>query len=306
NDAALTAPVASRNLSPLYANLGIPVMSSAFALEKGELELDWTLHWASHSVFERSDDQILSLDGETRRQDFRAQLGLGKGVALSLSLPYISHSGGQLDTFIDDWHAFWGMPDGPRAAQPIDALRFSYTGSSGFDLNSGRSGFGDAEIAASFTAVSAEQWTLGVFAHYKFASGDVDDFTGSGEQGVSLGVRWSHNACLAALFSCHLQLGVSGVGDSEFDSGSEILVPFAGLSLAWELGSAVALLAQVDAHDVVYDASPLAANGPAIWGTLGLRWQPRDRWLIDAQFVEDLAVGSAPDISFRFALSRSF
>lgn len=306
SDAALSAPVASRNLSPLYANLGIPVMTSAVALERGELDLSWALHWASHSVFERDAEQFLSLDGETRRQDFRVQAGLGKGIVLSLSVPYISHSGGRLDTFIDDWHAFWGMPDGPRANQATDGLGFIYTGSPNFDLNSSRSGFGDAEVAASLAVVATELWSLGVFGQYKFATGDVSDFSGSGEQGASLGARWSRRACFFAQLSCHLQAGVSEVGKSAFDSNSDTWVPFAGVSLAWQMGSSFALLAQVDVHDVVYDAKVLAANGVAVWGTLGLRWQPADRWMIDAQFVEDLAVGTAPDISFRFALSRSF
>jgi hypothetical protein len=302
----LSAPVASRNLSPLYANLGIPVMMSAVSLGKGELDLDWTLHWASHSIAERSDGEILSIDGETRRQDFRAQLGLGKGVVMSLNVPYVSHSGGQLDTFIDDWHAFWGMPDGPRAIQPTDELQFAYTGTSGFNLNSRRAGFGDVEMALSLAVASSELWTLGVFAQYKFATGDVRDFSGSGEQGMSLGVRWSRQACFFARLHCHLQGGVSDVGKSAFDSNAQTRVPFAGLSLAWELSDAFALLAQLDTHDVVYDAAVLGANGAAVWGTLGLRWQPRNRWIMDAQFVEDLAVGSAPDISFRFALSRRF
>ncbi|WOJ95232.1 DUF3187 family protein [Congregibacter variabilis] len=306
NDSALGAPVASRNLSPLYANLGIPVMTSAEPLERGAFDLQWTLHWASHSVFERENNEFLSLDGETRRQDLRVQAGLGKGIMLSLNVPYISHSGGQLDTFIDDWHAFWGMPDGPRALQPTDNLGFSYSGSPGFELNSTRSGIGDIEIAASLALVATEQWTVGVFAQYKFATGSVIDFSGSGEDGVSLGARWSRQSCMFAQLSCHLQGGLSEVGENAFDPNADTWVPFAGVSLGWQLGDSLALVAQLDAHDAVYQAKVLSANGVAVWGTLGLRWTPVNRWIIDAQFLEDLAVGTAPDISFRLALSRSF
>ncbi len=303
---ALTAPIASRNLSPLYANLGVPVMSTANPVKEGEWALDWTLHWASHSVLEQQPGERLTLDGETQRQDFRFQRGLGRGLSLSLNVPYISHSGGQLDALIDGWHAFWGMPDGPRAEQPEDRLRFAYTGSPGFDVGSARSGIGDLELAASLQVSSGEHWGLGVFAQYKFDTGEQDDFTGSGDTGASLGARWSRQRCVFADLNCHLQVGVSEVGSSAFDPGADSLTPFLGFSLAWLLHPSLSILAQIDTHDVIYDAAVLRENGPPVWGTLGLRWQPAQRWLIDAQFVEDLAVGSAPDVSFRFSLAHGF
>lgn len=305
-DVDLAAPMNSRNLSPLYANLGIPGMNSAAGLEKGEFVLDWTLHWASHSLLERSDGQTLALDGETRRQDLRVQVGLGQSAVLFANIPFMSHSGGNLDGLIDDWHAFWGMPDGPRAGQVSNRLRFAYTGPEAFDLVADRSGVGDSELGLSVEAVKGENWNLGIFAQYKFATGDTEDFTGSGDAGGSLGLRLRLRRCLFDQLSCHAQLGVSEVGDSMTDAKASQLVPFMGISLAWQLGSTVALLAQVDGHGVVYDADVLSDNGPPIWGTLGFRWRPANQWLLDAQFVEDLAVGSAPDVSFRFAVSRSF
>lgn len=305
-DADLTAPMASRNLSPLYANLGIPAMRSAVSLNKGEFMLDWTLHWATHSVLERSDALSLTLDGETRRQDFRAQIGLGRRAVLVASVPFVSHSGGNLDGLIDDWHAFWGLPDGPRAGQSSNRLNFAYTGPEGFDVMTDRSGIGDIELGLSVEVAAADDWNLGVFAQYKFATGNVDDFTGSGDTGGSLGLSWTRRRCVFDQLQCHAQLGVSDVGDSTFDSKASQVVPFVGVSLAWQLGDEVALLAQVDGHGVVYDADVLSENGPPIWGTLGVRWRPANQWLLDAQFIEDLAVGSAPDVSFRFAVSRAF
>ncbi len=303
---SLSAPMASRNLSPIYANLGIPAMNSAFALEQGTWTADWTLHWASHSVLEQNNDLTLAFDGETRRQDFRIQLGLGKGVVASLNVPYISHSGGNLDGLIDDWHAFWGMPDGPRAVQPEDRLRFTYSAPSGFDMQSNRSGLGDVELALQLQVAASEHWALAVFGQYKFATGESRDFTGSGEAGASLGARWSRGYCGFSQLSCHLQAGISEVGDSAFDENSETLTPFVGLSLAWQLGDSLAILGQIDAHDVIYASDVLAENGTPVWGTLGLRWRPAERWSFEAQFIEDLAVGSAPDVTFRFSLAHAF
>ncbi|WOJ95902.1 DUF3187 family protein [Congregibacter brevis] len=306
SDEALTGPIASRNLSPLYANLGIPVLVSAASLEAGVWDLDWTLHWASHSVRESSTGRSLELDGETRRHDFRIQRGLGKGVAVSLNVPYVSHSAGKLDGLIDGWHAFWGMPDGPRGVQEDNRLRYAYSGSSGFEFQSERSSIGDIELGINVELIAAETWTLGALAQYKFDTGSAEDFSGSGDSGASLGVRWSWQSCFSALLSCHVQAGFTEVGGIGFDPKADTVTPFAGLSIGWQFADSLALLAQVDSHGAVYDAQVLRKNGPPVWGTLGLRWQPLERWLIDAQFVEDLAVGSAPDVSFRFALSHSF
>ncbi|MDP5070424.1 MAG: DUF3187 family protein, partial [Congregibacter sp.] len=167
-------------------------------------------------------------------------------------------------------------------------------------------GLGDAELGISVALATTQQWALGLYGQYKFATGDVDDLMGSGQDSLALGARFSAQQCVFARLSCHAQVGLAAVNDSEFDPGAKTWTPFVGLSLAWQLGDSLAVLAQVDAHGVIYDADVLKSNGAPVWGTLGLRWQPVERWLLDAQFVEDLAVGSAPDVIFRFALARSF
>ena len=278
-DSRLSAPIASRNLSPLYGNSGVPVMASAHALDKGEWNLDWTLHWASHSVLEQRDGSTLELDGETRRHDLRLQRGLGNGIVVSLSVPYITNSAGELDGAIDAWHAFWGMPDGPRGVQEKDNLRFAYDGPSGFNLDASRSGIGDAELALNVEALAADTWAIGLFAQYKFDTGEPTDFTGSGDTGASVGARWSWQSCFFEVLTCHAQLGVSEVGKSRFDPDAETVIPFGGLSIGWQLFDSLALLAQLDAHDVIYKAEALKSNGPPVWGTLGLRWRPAERWL---------------------------
>ena len=111
---ALRAPVASRNLAPVYGSLGIPPMQDAAGLAAGDWTAGWSLYWASHAVRERAGDVMLEFDGETQRHDFRVQVGVGNAITLTVNVPWVRHSGGSLDALIDGWHAFWGMPDGPR------------------------------------------------------------------------------------------------------------------------------------------------------------------------------------------------
>lgn len=305
-DTALRAPIESRNLSPLYANLGIPVLQDAAGLERGHWSVGWSVHWASHALREGDSFLALELDGETRRHDLRLSAGLGNGVTVFANLPWVSHGGGALDSLIDGWHDFWGMPDGPRPEQPRDALRFAYGGAPGFLLDDSASGTGDLEFGASIALLRRESLTLAAFAQAKLDTGDARDFTGSGDSGYSAGLRVSSANCVWATLSCHLQLGVSDVGTIAYAPDADNRVVFGALALAWGIRENLAVLAQLDVHGTMYSGGALSDSGTPVWGTLGLRWEPAKRWLLEAHFGEDLQVGAAPDITFLMGLKHRF
>ncbi len=301
----LGAPIASRNLSPVYANLGIPVMRDARGLPKGSWELGWQLNWASHSVRETGDDGALEFDGETQRHDLRLAVGLGAGFDLSLTLPWIRHDGGALDGLIDDWHAFWGLPDGPRPRQDQDQLRYLSIGEADFLLDEQVSGLGDAELDLAWRFAELDGAQISAFAHAKFATGDARDFTGSGGDGASIGLRASAGQCVSARVSCHMQVGVAHVGDIELVPGADDVLWFGGVSVSWLVTDSIAITGQIDAQASPFDGL-LNEGGNPVWGALGLRFSPGEAWRFDFQFSEDLAVGSAPDITFLLSASRRF
>ena len=302
----LRGPSASRNLSPIYANLGIPPLADARLPEAGAWQVGWTLHWASHSVQTPGERRSLEFDGETRRHDFHFLLGLANGVSLSANLPFIRHSAGSLDSLIDGWHGFWGMPEGDRPRQPQDRLRFGFSGENGFLLDRPAAGPGDAELGLAARLIDREHWVLGAFARIKLDTGNARDFTGSGDTGYSAGVRYRNDRCATGALSCHLQAGIARIGDIEFDPAADDSALFASLSLVWEFIPSLALLAQLDVHEPIYATAPLAEDGIPVWGTLGLRWTPGRTWIVEAQFNEDLNVDTAPDITFILGISRGF
>ncbi|MEE4277701.1 MAG: DUF3187 family protein [Halieaceae bacterium] len=304
--AELTGPTTSRNLSPLMANLGVPAMREARGLPAGAFEAGWQLHWASHS-FRNIDDGIgIELDGETQRHDLHLAWGIGRGLTLSAALPWIRHGPGHLDALIDSWHGFWGFPDGARDEQFRDQLRFFSNARGGFDLTESVSGAGDAEIDLAWRLTELDGTALTAFALVKLPTGDRVDFTGTGGTAAGLGLRASAEVCVADRLSCHLQLGATRIGEIHHAPDAERRLWFAGVALAWSLSDRLALTGQLDAHASPYTDSILADSGSPLWGTLGLRWAPLAGWLLEAQFSEDLVVGSAPDISFLFNLRRRF
>ena len=95
-------------------------------------------------------------------------------------------------------------------------------------------------------------------------------------------------------------------GDSRLARATDTRVPFAGVSLALRLSGSLVLLGQLDAHANPYTAPALDDPAVALWGTLGVRWLPTRRWRLEGAFSEDLAVDSAPDITFILSVSRDF
>ena len=300
------APIASRNTAPIYANLGVPVQRDAATVAVGDLDVTWRMHWASHSVRERAGALELEFDGETRRHDLSLRAGLGQGVTVELNIPWISHDGGSLDNLIEGWHQFWGLPNGARDDQQDDTLRFAYSGPDGFLFDSDASGVGDVELGLAWELGTFDGAQVALFGQVKFDSGDPQDFTGTGDESYAAGLRATADRCVRDRLSCHAQLGYAHVGQVDFDPQADEAGWFAGLSLAWALSDRWALVGQVDAQAVLFVSDPLDRNGTPIWGTLGLRWNPGSRWLIDASFSEDLAVGTAPDITFLLGVSRRF
>jgi len=304
--AATPQPLASRNLSPLYANLGVPVLRSAWGTQRGEWDGAYRLHWASHSLQESGHGGSLEFDGETQRHDLSLRVGVTDRLAVEANVPYVRHSEGRLDALIDDWHAFWGLPDGFRDDQPRDQLRFAYSASSGFLLDEGSSGIGDVELGLSWHLLDSDAAGISVFAQAKFASGDEGRFTGSGDRGYGAGFRATLPVCLFSALSCHAQFGIVDVGRIAWAPGADRRAVFASLALSWSIGERFVLVGQLDAHSVVYGESPLDSSGTPLWGSLGLRWSVTDAWSVDAGFSEDLAVGTAPDVTFMAGVTRRF
>jgi hypothetical protein len=83
-------------------------------LPKGSVA--WTLvaMTSSHAVAERSGNEALVFDGETTRTEFRLRYAVSDELELGIEIPYLWHSPGELDQFIDAWHDTFGLPGGSR------------------------------------------------------------------------------------------------------------------------------------------------------------------------------------------------
>ncbi len=121
-------PLYVKNLSPVAGLFGLPSQRNADIGAAGSFDLAAHTSIASHYVAEVRGQEALNLDGETLRVALEMRYALADNWDLQLEVPWLDHSGGNLDSLIDNWHDFWGMPDGGRSDAPQDVLDYRYQG----------------------------------------------------------------------------------------------------------------------------------------------------------------------------------
>lgn len=302
--AAASEPLYVKNLSPVAGLIGLPSQRDAHTTGKGALAATLHSSIANHYINESSDSEFLNLDGETLRFALELRYGLAENWDVQLEVPWLDHSGGELDSLIDDWHDLWDMSDGGRSAVPRDLLDYRYaTPEGGFGLQEDASGLGDISLALSHAFYRTDKSAASVVLGYKFGSGDEEDFTGSGADDAYLALRFSGDDLAGRSLSWHGQVGYLYAGDSDMlEEWQEQDLWFAGLSLDWRFAANWSALLQVDGHAAPMESGFTGVGDDAYMGTVGLRWRFARRWSVDFSVVEDIQVESAPDVTFQTSL----
>ncbi|MBN7798238.1 DUF3187 family protein [Parahaliea mediterranea] len=298
----LQDPLHVRNISPVTGLVGLPAQRAATTTPSGTLQ--WTLHAAvaSHYVSDRAGVEQLNLDGETQRLALELRYGLAEGWDVQLELPWLRQDGGALDGAIDGWHEFWGMPDNGRGDAPRDRIDYRYADPDlRFAVLDSGSGIGDGSLALQRRLYRDGGVEVAASLGYKFGSGDVDDFSGSGEGDVYAALRVAGSGDGA--LGWYGQAGYLRAGEiAELGPRQERDLWFAGAGLAWRLSPSWSLLGQLDAHAAPMDSALDALGGDAVMLSAGARWRFAPRWAVDVSLVEDIAVETAPDVIFQASL----
>lgn len=296
-------PLYAKNLSPVAGILGLPSQRQADIGPAGSFDFAMHSSIASHYVSEARDTESVNLDGETLRFALEARYALADNWDLQLEVPWLDHSGGHLDSLIDNWHDFWGMSDGGRSDAPEDVLDYRYRGDGEFRLLDDTSGIGDTSLSLSYQFYKDDGAAVSAMLGYKFATGDEDDFLGSGADDAWLGVRFSGDHLADLPLRWHGQLGYLRAGSSDLmGPAQERDLWFGGLALDWMLGEFWSLIGQVDTHAAPMDSGITALGDKAVMLTVGTRWRFSKHWALDLSFIEDIQVETAPDVTFQASL----
>lgn len=279
----------------LARGFALPALGEAVMLGRGRSETRLTLDFTNEYVQEGTcAAECMTLDGETARLRFTHRVGLGSGWDFALEVPYLDAGGGFLDGWIEDWHDWFGLPNGGRELAPQDRYLFRYErgGSVLLEETRGYSGLGDAQLTLGRRVGRRSVLRTMV----KLPTGDERRLAG----GTWGGALWLERPlALPARWAGYFSLGVSSNERGEvLPQMQNTTVAFGGVGLLAPLSRYVRLSLQLQAHGRLYDDSdltPLARAGVPL--TVALNIGSGRRGALDIGFQEDPSVNGSPDFA---------
>lgn len=295
-------PVSLPIQHPLWVLHGSLPPASAEILEPGAFSSGSILSWTS--TFDR-EARAYRFDEERVTADLSLAYGATDGLEIGAHLPLITRGGGILDSFIEDWHDVFQLPNGGRERFGQDNYEMTadyHDGSEKAALGSSGSGIGNPDL-----------W-------FKIVEPAL------------------HPAGFDALkFTVSLPVATDTFGHDGLDAGAQLLGGSEFWSSSWNWGAGYMLLGddQIDqvrfrdnlfsaflAYDyrisdnwrlkagLLYSSSPLkdVVKYPdyALYLDLGLRVRLSDSTGLDLMIREDPLGRAAADISFVAGISTSW
>ncbi|MBO6556562.1 MAG: DUF3187 family protein [Pseudomonadales bacterium] len=308
--ADLFEPFSTSNLNPFVQVYGIPATRSAYQAADGQLNWHLQTEIANNFTESREDNEVISIDGETWRTNLSLRYGMTERWEVALDVPYMRHDGGSLDSFIEDWHGWFGLPNGGREDVMDDQLTYLYqlNGITQVDLRDSVSGIGDVSLSVSYLLGNEEDKSWSVRAGVKLPTGDPNDLTGSDGTDVFMSLHLSD----ASFFRhddwyFHGSIGLMVPGDGDIIEGTlEDYVVFGSTTVAWHSWKKVSLKAQLDFHSAMYDSDLKELDEFAVQLVLGGTVELGEKLLLDISVSEDIVTDASPDVVFQLGLRSRF
>lgn len=299
-------PFPTRDQNPLLAGYGLPMPLPARIDPSGAWTFDAGFNWGSTASVRANSRESLTVDAETR--EFRLSTGrsFGQHFAFQLQLPYRYTGGGSLDSFIDRWHDFFGLPEGARPILPQDDLHIAYRrdGITLLDLRTARSGIGDAHAAFGYQWLTTPRTSLATWVDVKLPTGDADKLNGSGAADASLLIAAAHS--FRQRWSVFGQVSATYLGRGDLlPDQQRRRVGSVMVGTDVRVWRGLGLKLQLDAHSGAFDATRLDYLGDATILTLGGDYRFASGWLLDFAVSEDVAVETAPDVVFVIGVRKA-
>jgi len=300
-------PLLLRNANPLLAPYGFPAALPAKLPAADTGSFGVTLLWANSATVEGNASHALTLDGEAQELRLRGTYAFTDRFAMVAEVPWRHLSGGTLDSFIDDWHKTFGMPNGSRLRLPRDQLLIEYREGDAvlFHFDQDSSGIGDVPISLGYQMHTSDANALAGWLTVKAPTGDPAKLSGSGATDAAFSL------------SGQAQFGARWQGFGQADAvwlGKGDIVPdlqqsFAWSALAgmsWHAWRGLDLTAQINANSKVFDAAKTHFTGDAVLLNFGGSYRTAGGWRFDVGLGEDIETKASPDATFSFGLQHAF
>ncbi len=305
-------PFYTFNQSPLIQIHGLPAVDDAYVAPEGRIKGIISTDVANNYLVETNEREMLTLDGESYRFTFAARYGLAKGVECGIDVPVIAYGGGFLDGFIEDFHHFFGFPNGGREQAPRDRLLYQYItgGNQKLDIRDSAAGIGDIRLTGALQLFRSEEAAVALRASLKLPTGESNRLLGSGNTDFALWFSVKEDYKLPALGHISGFGGIGGLvmGDGETLKGMQrTLAGFGSLGFGWSPVEWLALKVQADGHTPLYQGSGLkAVNKTSLQLVSGGTFSLGKNTSLDLGISEDVIVETSPDVVFHIALRTMF
>ena len=216
-------PLATRTQNPLYLQFVAQPMEMATTLSKNKFAFDLSTTFTN--FFDRNikaNGVGVDLDMELWRTALQANYGITHRITLGVELPFLSTSGGFLDSFVQDYHNAFGFPNAGR--DDVDNGRFSFkltrNGSTVYDADETRWGLSDIPLNFKFNFFDETKRlpALALKTSLKMPTGSFSKGTGSGKVDFAASLLSQKSLGRFHLYS---QLGFTafgGHGDQELNA----------------------------------------------------------------------------------------
>jgi hypothetical protein len=307
--ADLFEPFSSVNMNPFIQVHGAPMTRSAKLLADRAIAWQVRSDIANNFTFSNDGAEAIAIDGETHRHTLSMQYGIDDRLEIGIDVPWVSHRGGSLDQFIEQWHKLWGLPNSDRDEFLQDQLNFQYIDTLGktTGITRSASGIGDIRLHLGYRLAASESRFWSVRAGVKLPNGDEDKLTGSGGTDVYATIHMTQDQLLNSnALTFHGSLGILRPGDGEvLNTIVEDWVSYGSAAIAWQAGEKISLKAQLDFQSAYYDSNLEELGDTAMQLMVGGSLVLGDRYFLDLSLSEDILTDRSPDVVFQIGLRRA-
>lgn len=275
-------------------------------LPPGTTAFSLSMMTSSHSVVAAEKEESLVLDGETTHAAFSYRFRRHSQLEFGIDVPYVWHSSGMLDGFINSWHDFFSLPEGYRAARSNDQLQISYRDAVGqrIDLRDGTSGFGDVRVFAGWRVGDDAKSITSLRFGVKIPTGDALALRGSGGTDINVGIAkdtgelWGRPRLNGMLRANAVFIGKPDILPDRY---RKFVVGIAA-GMGYMASDILEFRVQTSFRSALYDSDIEMLGEPSLSLTVGGNLALSPGLELSISVAEDLKAESAPDVAFQLAL----
>lgn len=305
--AARAEPLLTRNQNPLLALYGLPSPLPARLPGPDHGRIAAVVNWSNDANLDASGSSAYTMDAEVVEVRLHVEHSFWPKIALRAELPWRRVSGGSLDGFIEDWHDFFGLPNGSRDRLPRDELLIEYRVADATLLrfDESASGVGDMPLSAGYQLHASDTRSISAWLTVKAPLGDASDLTGS--SAVDVALSFSAQSALNEDWDVFGQVNAVWLGDGDLLPQLQESAVFSALAgVTWNPWRELDVTVQFEGNSRVFNGGDTDLSGDAILMTFGGSYRLHGGWQFDLGVSEDIDVGASPDIAFNVAARRRF